>query len=163
MSKPRSDSLYARLKPAQREQLLLHLNSGGAIDAAVTLAGVWGVKTSIGAVSQFYQVHCFEWQLGIAKAAAKTTEDCSTFEAETSRVLAQKTFEALLKTDIDPKVLVALARLEADKQQRELEREKFKASLRTKLEAGMEALKTEIQKNPKALKAFEDLQGALAK
>jgi hypothetical protein len=113
--KARSDSLFCRLKPAQREELLEMLcETGASVDTALKKCASWGVKTSAGAVSRFYSVHAFAWRLDRAKAIAEATSQISpqAIEEQKSRLLSQKIFEAISDLDCPPKVLIALRGLE---------------------------------------------------
>jgi hypothetical protein len=71
-----------------------------------------GFKTSRSSIYENYRRHYLLWQLGFARSTAMATEKESTFDAEAKRLTAQRVFELLASPDLDPKVLVALARLE---------------------------------------------------
>ena len=63
MSKPRSDSLYARLTPEQRDELIGLLDSGKELVKAQALCKSWGVETALSSVSSFYSKYHFQWLL----------------------------------------------------------------------------------------------------
>jgi hypothetical protein len=175
--KVRSDSLFAKLTPAQREELLQRcVEEGLSLADGVALLRGWGVKSSPQGLSRLVSTQGFAWRLERAKAAAAATAAAPSFEQEKSRLLQQKIFEAVADANCPPKVLAVLRslELEAEKvrlieqklelQERNLEheKEKFKAALRTKLEAGLEVLYQEIKSNPKAVGIFSELQKTLA-
>ncbi len=116
--KARSDSLFAKLKPAQREELLMQLNGGMKLDDAAAQCSKWGIKASPVAVSRFYSVHSFAWRLERASAAAAASMNVSPEAAEQAKstLLAKKIFEAVADADCSPKVLIALRGLELDAQ-----------------------------------------------
>jgi hypothetical protein len=111
--KIRSDSLFAKLTPARREELLqLCLEQGAALETGVGLLQKWGIKSSVQALSRLVSTHGFAWRLERAKAVVAATESQPDFEAEKSRLLQQKIFEAVADVNCPPKVLVALRSLD---------------------------------------------------
>ena len=72
-----------------------------------------------------------------------------------------KFYSDVLVTVVKPALKVA--DIEAKRDQITLESEKFKASIRTKIEAGLEELSKEIQGNPRALAKYKELKEELAK
>jgi hypothetical protein len=111
--KIRSDSLFAKLTPAQREELLQRcVEEGLSLEDGTELLRGWGVKSSSQALSRFVSTHGFAWRLERAKAAAAATQAAPSFEAEKSRLLQQKIFEAVADANCPPKVLVALRSLD---------------------------------------------------
>lgn len=158
-AKPRADGLFAQLKPAQRDELMSGLINGLPGDKAVELCKKWGVKTSDSSVSRFFATHSFPWRLERAKAAAAATADVSVQDVEEaqSRLLAQKTFEAIADASCPPKVLIALRGLElkaealklADRRVSVLERQMAEAK------AKLEGLKSKGGLSPKTLKEIE--------
>jgi hypothetical protein len=163
--KPRSDGLFAKLKPAQREELLTLLTSGGDYEEAKKLCSGWGVPTSLSALSRFYSTHSFAWRLDRAKAAAQATAGTSpeSIQAEQARLLAQKIFEAVASPDCPPKVLIALRGLEvkadalrlAERRVAVLERQMADAK------AKLEGLKSKGGLSPKTLKEIEEAANLL--
>lgn len=109
--KHRADSLFSRLKPAQRDELFVILSSGASLRDAQAQCDKWGVKASLGAVSSFYSRHAFSWRLERAKAASEDSSGLMSpeqIESQQTRLLAQKIFEAIADTSCPPKVLLAL-------------------------------------------------------
>jgi len=150
MSKPRSDSLYARLKPEQREALFtwLIVECASFEDAAARCAEEFGLHPSVGALHAFLSRHGFAWRLEQAKAKAEELRGAlpEDFDARRRQALAQREFEAAFG-DLSIKELVQLRQLEIDERL---------AALREKIEPG----KLAVQKRRVAL--LED-QAARAK
>ena len=115
MSKPRSDSLYAKLTPEQRDTLLewLVIEAVSYQVAADRMTELWGVEVSIGAVCAFFSRHGFAWRLEQAKAKAndKATMLPKDFEAKKKAALAQREFEAVF-ADLSAKEIIAFRQLE---------------------------------------------------
>jgi hypothetical protein len=74
-------------------------------------------------------------------------------------IAAIKFYSDVLTTVVKPALKVA--ENETKKEKVALDAEKFKASIRTKLETGLDALAKEIQGNAKALKLYNELRGEL--
>jgi hypothetical protein len=109
--KIRSDSLFAKLTPARRVELLqLCLEQGAGLEEGLKLLQGWGVKSSVQGLSRFVSTHGFAWRLERAKAAA--AESQPGFEEQKSRLLQQKIFETVADANCPPKVLVALRSLD---------------------------------------------------
>jgi len=117
MPKIRSDSLYAKLTPEQRDTLLewLVIEAVSYQVAADRMTEFWGVEVSIGAVCAFFSRHGFAWRLEQAKAKAndKATSLPKDFEAKKKAALAQREFEAVFQ-DLTTKEIIALRQLEND-------------------------------------------------
>lgn len=116
-SKARSDSLYARCTPEQREELLVFLvEMGGPYAQALTMLEKWGVRASLGSLSRFVSQYGFDWRL---KRAAQLAADADGklpegWEKSKRLALAQKEFELAFR-DLSLEEYVALARLDLDK------------------------------------------------
>lgn len=102
----------------------------------------------------------------IAGEAAKSPAE---FDTATLDLIRQLAFELADSDAPDPKGVKSLVSLllKHDEQklrrdQLALEREKLDASQRTKIEAGLEALRTEIANNPAAMQAWTQLKETLA-
>ncbi len=163
--KPRADGLFARLKPAQREELLSKLTEGLSGEDAVKLCASWKVKTSDSSVSRFFAVHAFSWRLDRAKAAAATVANVSPEETEAakSRLLSQKIFEAVADVNCPPKVLIALRNLEvkADALRLADRRVKVLESQMAEAKAKLQGLKSKGGLSPKTLKEIEEAANLL--
>lgn len=117
--KPKPNSLWAALKPAQRDDLMsLLIDQGEGYAKAMDLCKTWKVRTSISALSRFYNQHGFAWRLERAKAAAAATEGTTpeSIEESKARLLSQKIFEAIADPACPPKVLIALRNLEVKRE-----------------------------------------------
>ena len=69
-----------------------------------------GFKTSRTAVYEGYRRYYVQWQLGFSLSTALATESGATFGAQATRVARQRFLEALSDPDLDPKILLAIAR-----------------------------------------------------
>jgi hypothetical protein len=128
------------------------------------------------ALSDFWSVFSLFWWAARRRANRKTVEALDTrikeepmeVDATLRDEIKQRAFE-LLQQPNPPEQLVkaflnaVLKMRDQDdrKEQRELDREKFAAVQRTKVEEGLEALRKEIKDNPGALAAWEQLKGTL--
>ena len=125
--KIRSDSLYAKLAPAQREELLHALIvEAKSYDWAVDKCEEWNVSTSPSGLSALLSRHGIRWRIERAKVAAKASEKTlpKNHEEATRRGLAQREFE-LAFDDLSVKELVALKRLQLAQAKIELDSRKL--------------------------------------
>ena len=170
MSKPRSDSLYARLKTKgltesqatlRRKELFDRMDGGEALTSIVKQCTAWGVKTSVGAVSEFYSWHLLDLQMELAQRSAAPTQDAGAFEKQTSLALAQKRYVTVMKANLEDKVLVALSY-----HQVELEKLKIQSRRMTLLEeknlAAKKALDGIKQKGGLTKEQLEEIESARA-
>jgi hypothetical protein len=140
MGKPRADSLWAKLTPAQRDEVFTLLaEQGSGYQAAVDMLAKWDVKTSVGAVARFYAVHCLGGRLERAKLLAYNNKHDPDTDKKTGEILAQKIFETVARADADPKILLALRRLEVDREKLRLA-ERRVVLLEAKLNEGREVI-----------------------
>lgn len=122
MSKPRPDSLFAKLKPAQREELLLLLlDEGGSYEAGVEKLSGWGVSASAAALSRFVSRHGLPWRLERARAAAAETKGSlpKDWEEEKARGLAMKSYELTFR-DLTAKEWAMLKQIEIREREQKL-------------------------------------------
>ena len=120
--KARSDSLFAKLKPAQREELFtLLVEQGAGLADGITLLKKWGVSSSAPALSRFISSHGMSWRIDRAKAAAQATRGQlpKDWETERKRALAQKEFELTFR-DLSAKEWYMLKSAELDERQMRL-------------------------------------------
>jgi len=116
-TKARSDSLYARCTPEQRDELLVFLvELGGSYSKALKMLEEWGVRASLGSLSNFVSQHALDWRL---KRAAQLAADAdgklpSDWEKARKLAMAQKEFELAFR-DLTLPEFVALERLDLDK------------------------------------------------
>jgi len=169
----RSDSLFKRLTEQQRDDLMIYMHSlskGDIFAQGMELVKSWDVKCSRTAVHDFFKRYAFGWRLERAAAGAALLHDTQTFDAELNIVNRKKLFALMMEEDTDPKFHIMIRALELDQKKLEQKaevlehnKEKFRESLRSKLEAGMNALFDQIKDNPQALEAFETMKAAIAK
>ena len=120
--KTRSDSLFAKLKPAQREELLtLLVEQGAGLADGLALLEKWGLRASYASLSRFISSHGMGWRIDRAKAAAQATRGQlpKDWETERKRALAQKEFELTFR-DLSAKEWYMLKSAELDERQMRL-------------------------------------------
>lgn len=136
MTKPRSDSLLARLTDEQREALATWLLGGlGYESAVVRCSSEWGIATSVGALSNFWAVECQPRLIARrSRAAAAATAiaeassgDTGQLDAALRATIKQRAFEVLIDPSADPTAIsqivsqaVALSRIQAQEEDRRL-------------------------------------------
>lgn len=116
-AKARSDSLWARCTAEQREELLVFLlEAGGGFRDALAMLEKWGVRASLGSLSNFVSRNSMDWRLRrAAELAAEAGGKLPPAWEKSKRVaMAQKEFELAFR-DLSLKEYVALERLELDK------------------------------------------------
>ncbi len=175
--KPRADAKLKNLSPEDQERLWQYLHTptgeGGERtmptleDAQVQVPLMFGFTISLGSLSEWRAWYALNLRMAAAAERAEQTRleliRNSDLTPEDIERVAQTVFtsEALQGGDVDGYVKLAKLRLAAGKQA--IEREKISASSKTRIEAGLEALFTEIQNNPKALALFKQLKEAVSK
>lgn len=120
--KARPDSLYARLTPTQREELLVFLvEQGGSYQDGIGVCGDWGINASPAALSRFVSHHGLPWRIARAQAAAQISEASlpKDWEGLKRRGMAQKEFELSFR-DLSVKEYALLRTLELDAKRLEL-------------------------------------------
>lgn len=120
--KTRSDSLWAKLRPEQREELFGYLDAGGAIADGLALLKTWGIKSSAGALSRCYSLQSFAWRLERARLAAEAARGClpENFEEAKRKIVAQKIFEMVANSEANPKNVIAVRKLEIEQEKLQL-------------------------------------------
>lgn len=151
--KTRSDSLYAKLTPEQREQVFYML-----LVENVSLADVdghihdWGIATSVQAVSKMLQVHGLGYRLELARETAEATEqlELGDINLQARQGLQKRLFQATFE-NLSVKEAVLLKR--ADLDERKEAREERKLALEeSKFHWGSaEKVLAMVRKNPKLL------------
>ena len=170
MSRSTYNSLYCQLRRARKLDELMHFledpsvpNPGAysrCVEAGPMLAG-WGFAHSASSIWRLYRRHVLAWRMGVAQTRVKYTENPAIADEEIRRITTQRTVEFLAHPDLDPHVLVHLARIELQKDVLGLHKKKFQATLWNKLDYAMTALAEEIKKNPEALAALKALHKAI--
>lgn len=170
MKKP-ANALESRLRRLGKydELMTALIEEGVSLKDAHERCGGWGLETSTTALSRLLRSCGLEWRSERAREVAERTlgllpED---WEEAKRRGLSQQLFEKTF-SDLSVKELVALKSIELEEAKLQvtlakLEHEitKFREQLRTKMEAGMDALFEEIKSNPAALKIFRQLKETL--
>lgn len=179
--KIRSDAILLNLSEEQQALIIewcdLPKKKGGGFSGAVTrIYQDFGIKVSSSRVGDFYH----SWQLrqrmrlasNVALNAQELMRSFNPEDAEKAEQFGQHVFNTQSIAANDPKTFIELQALQLKKDSAkfkakievaklEHEREKFKASLRTKLEEGLNALYEEIKSIPAAVVIYEQLKGAL--
>ena len=174
MRKPRSDSKLDRLPEEQKAQLADWLLSGMPYHLVKDLVKkTFGVSTSIRALAVFYQDYCAAELLARRKRAVSTADEIAEeasrqpgrFDAATIDALKQKAFELAIAPGADPRAVKAVFSLvlkardqDLEAQQIELDYEKFRSSVKSSVERGLDALFEEIKNNPAAVELFKKLR-----
>jgi hypothetical protein len=120
--KPRSDSLYAKLRSPQREELLLALLDGGAsYEDGIALLAKWGIKVSVAALARFVSRHGLPWRIERAREAAEETKKSlpADWEAEKARGLALKSYDLTFR-DLSAKEWAMLKSMELKEREQKL-------------------------------------------
>ena len=128
MGKPRANSLYARLSPKQRDQVLHWLIIEGKSLEWVQkqIQANCGIECSIMAVSRFLSSHGLEWRMDraaeAAEAAARTAP--KDIEAKIRSGLKQAEFARVFE-EMTVKELVAMKRVKIAEDRIELDRRRL--------------------------------------
>lgn len=170
MSRPTYDSLYYQLRRAKKLDDLMHFledpsfphpgTYSRCVKAEPVLAG-WGFTHSPSSIWRLYRRHILSWRMGMAYSSAEYTEDRNRIEEDIRDMTAQRTFEFLAQPNLDPHVLVHLARIKHQQEVLCHHEKKFKAARETKLETAITALSEEIKSSPEACVALTALHKAL--
>jgi hypothetical protein len=169
VKKPRGDAKLKTLPDALQEALWQFLRQTTAEKAAAWLMAEHGVKTSTGALSEF-----FAWypRTGWLKQSAAFASDLEAtikklpelrISAEQASQVAQVSFEIQAAQNRDPELYGMLGRAALEKRRLELDQAKFAESKKKDWEKGLDALQDEIKGNAEAMKHFEALTAVLKK
>ncbi len=128
MSKPPSNSLYARLTPKQRDQVLhwLIVEAKSLQWARDQIEANCGVDISLMGVSRFLSSHGLPWKMDRAKEAAELAAKAAPkdIEEKIAQGLKQREFEKVF-SELTVKELVSLRRLEIAGMKLEVDRRKL--------------------------------------
>lgn len=120
-NKPRSDSVLDSLNPEMKAQLVEWLVQDNLSykDAKARLAEDFNIKTSVGALSRFYALHCFAFRSSEAKEFAEKVvadlqEGAPQFDQATLALVKQKAFERAYARNGNLKELLALSKIIGD-------------------------------------------------
>jgi hypothetical protein len=176
MSKIRSDALWARLTPAQREELLtLCVEQGASLADGLELLRGWEQPASRTALSRFISLHGLPWRVERARAAAETARGGlpKDWEAQRQQGLAMREFELTFR-DLSNKEWVALKKMELDERamrlKEKIEPRKLEIASRrvvlleenaAKAKSALEGLKSKGGLTADTLKTIEEAAGLL--
>jgi len=180
MRKPRSDALLLNLPEEQQLRLADWLLGGMPYyEAQKQVLDQFGVAVkSLKSFSAFWSDVCGPLLLkrrnqarSIAQGITdEMSKESSGIDRALMDALKQKAFEVILKPNPDPAEVSSVISLalkvrdqEIKVQQIELEREKFKETIRTNIDRGLEALYQEIKENQIAREIFERLKRTVMK
>jgi hypothetical protein len=167
--KPRADAKLKSLPPAQQEAIFALLREKSYAKAIPLIAEKFEVETSAGALSQFFAWYPLSRRL---EQGAKFADELKsmlatnpklTLRAEELSMIGQVAFEAQALQEQDPKLFVALRKLRVMEKNFDLEREKFRETLKTDVEKGLDALLLELKANDEALVLFERMKAIVLK
>lgn len=168
--KPRSDSKLDGLSSSQRAELIRLLADGCSYKQALEwLEAECMVTVSLSALTPFYKRHVVPLlkerrDYAAAQAEAIVAQvGAIDWDVASRERLRQLAFRELNREDADVDTVEKLANLMLKSSQQEIERERLMSNLKSKIDAGLDALFAEIKGNPKAEKLFAELKAAVAK
>lgn len=171
---PRADSKLKRRPREEQEAWWLLRNPTDPDTQPWTLEaltehiqGELGIEVSLRAVSEWQS--WFHTQLRLERAAERA-EQVKLEMAKDPRLTpedlaraGQVVFMNEAMESGNVKAYVQLAKLQLASERQKLERDKLSMASKSKLEAGLDALATELKGNPRAAKIFAELKAELAK
>lgn len=170
-----------KLLPEEQQMTLADWLLGGMpyYQARALVSEKFGVEVkSLNTFSEFYRDVCAPLLLARRRRAVETANSVAKeaqsrpglFDQATIDALKQRAFDLAIKPSVDPEEVKAVYSLvlkardqELKLQEMELEREKFRESIRTNIDRGLEALYQEISKNQVARELFERFKAAVLK
>ena len=168
--KPRSDSKLDGLSESQRGELVRLLVDGCSYREALEwLDAECMTKSNLSSLSAFYNRHVVPLikerrDFAAMQAQAIVTQiggvDWDKASVERVRNLA---FRELNRENPDVETVEKLGNLILKNRQLEFAREKLTVSIKSKIEAGLDALFEEIKGNPRAEKLFAELKEVVSK
>ena len=169
MKKLRKDSFAARLTPAQRDELFAKLAGGMGLDEAAKLVHTWtkaewgGKAPSTQAVSAWFAGARVERRHSAAKEAMLVgMANCpADMDELTRKALGQAKYLAVLE-DLEPRDVVAMAKLDLDERKLDLDERKLALDNRVaRLSLALERLRIPLERARTGEKS-EDLQEQIA-
>jgi len=176
-AKPRSDSKLAALNPEQKAQLRTWLvdENKSYDEVRQLLHDDFNLEIGITAISRFYATDCFSLRSSQAKELAEqVVAELKTgggqFDAATLALVRQKAFERAYAKNGDIEELAMLAKILGDSAKHELatkrlslDLEKFRQTVKSEAEKGLDALHAELAGDPVALALFEQMRARVMK
>jgi hypothetical protein len=168
-SKPRGDSPLNRLSRKRQNALF---EFAGVHTPAETVAWLRekSVTTADSAVGNWMSIERLRRQLRLNGAAVQTLVETfqsvseaegQEWDAEQIQRLGQAFFSAMAVQQQDPRIWNMTQRLALQKEQLTFEQSKFKESLRTKLQMGLEALAEAFRETPPAMRLYEQARALI--
>jgi hypothetical protein len=172
MKKPRSDAKLKTLHPAAQKRLWDFLQEAGNSYDPQGIAFVkkeFGLSTSEGALSGWWEWYPLARELSETgsllddlKIYLKENPDIDLDSEQLSKA-GQVIMEKRALKAADPKHFIAMRRLRLSERNLDLEMQKYRNSLETKIEAGLNALHTEIRGNAEAEQLFTRIRAIVRK
>jgi len=170
--KPNSNAKLRNLPPEQKTALTDWLVDEGIsyAEAKDRLKEEFGISTSTGALSNFWDKECFTLKFRRARTVAEELvgvmrESDDSFDEATLKAIGQRAFNLAVAQDADVDDLAALtkimgdsARLKLAQKKLELDINKWRSAVKSKVEIGLDALQDEIKGNPEALALFDQMK-----
>jgi len=135
--KPNANAKLRNLPPEQKTALTDWLvDEGMSYEAAKDrIAEEFGVKTSIGAISDFWQKECFSLRFRKARSTAEQIvsvmrEDGNDFDEATLTAIGQRAFNLAVAKDADVDDLVSLVKVIGDSKKLQLQSDKLEIDKR---------------------------------
>jgi hypothetical protein len=172
VKKPRSDSRLLNLPEDQFQALVDWLLAGSPYRVIKErLLKEFQVVTSNAALSDFWNTCAAPALLARRKRAVTLADEVAQdaaacpgrFDDATIDALKQKAFELAVNPQADPRDVKGLFMLILKSRDQELEQEKFRETMRSSIERGLDALYSEAQGNPEALALFGKFKAAVMK
>jgi hypothetical protein len=165
--KPRPDAKLKTLPDAVQAALYALYQKKSGEECLVWLEQNHGVKSSTGALSNFAGWYPFSRPLEMVDARAKAVEaqlkaDPNLhFNAEQVSAAGQIAFEQIALQLQDVKGFINLSKLRLKQRELELNLEKFRQTVKSDIDKGLDALHAEIKGNAQALQLFEKFKAAI--
>lgn len=168
--KPRGDSKLHGLSPERKAQLCAWLTVDNLTykEARARLASEFGCFTSDNALSEFWPV-ALKWKYARDHAAAQDMASWQQgdFQPAVKKRLEQLAFQLATSPTVDVKTLKAFVKMITDGEKVQLQKntlalelEKFRESVKTAQEKGLDALFAEIKDKPEAVALFQRFREA---
>ena len=172
--KPRGDSKLDALTSEQKELLAewLTVENITYAKAKTRVADQFGVHTTPSALSSFFGSVALPWKYARDHKLAQTLADLEEgkFKPAIRKQIERLAFQLTTSNRVDVKSLKAFLKMITDGEKVELQRqtlslalEKFRESLKTGVEKGLDALFAEIKGNPEAVALYQKFRESVLK
>lgn len=173
--KPRSDSKLDGLPQAQKDELCRWLTQENVSyeEARARVGQRFGVLVSSDSTfSDFYHSVALPWNYAQATnfATGMARLKQGEFKPAIMRRLEQLAFEVAASQDVNPKTLKAFLKMITDSEKVALQKgaldlavQKFRESVKSEMEKGLDALFAEVKDNPVALALYQKFKAAALK